>query len=320
MLDLSKFNAYADEIMNETKNSKKGSEANTIFLLSISVLPVSYVIIAASASSTVVIAVVGYIAWMVCRRRKRTLIWKKTFQDDSSPESTLDRNVKISQSVPDLAAECGSFSESRYDQARSIFKSLRQSTLPTVSPRHQNFNRQLSHKLDLSNIEFSVQSVKQKEQPKIGAIKPELYKQASIDSIKSEHAVCGKLHYSLKYDTDAELLIVTVIKALDLPPKDFSGTSDPYVKIYLLPDRKNKLQTKVHRKTLNPDFNESFTFSVPHIQLSARLLQFNVYDFDRFSRHDLIGTVVVRDIFQDGSKLNTETFFVRDILSSHQVC
>lgn len=43
---------------------------------------------------------------------------------------------------------------------------------------------------------------------------------------------------------------------------DVGGTSDPYIKLYLHPDKKKKLETKVHRKTLNPVFNESFVFKV----------------------------------------------------------
>lgn len=43
-----------------------------------------------------------------------------------------------------------------------------------------------------------------------------------------------------------------------------SGTSDPYVKVYLLPEKKKKFETKVHRKTLNPVFNETFIFKVQH--------------------------------------------------------
>lgn len=42
-----------------------------------------------------------------------------------------------------------------------------------------------------------------------------------------------------------EQLVVKILKALDLPAKDANGFSDPYVKIYLLPDRKKKFQTKV---------------------------------------------------------------------------
>lgn len=43
---------------------------------------------------------------------------------------------------------------------------------------------------------------------------------------------------------------------------DSGGTSDPYVKVHLLPDKKKKFDTKVHKKTLNPVFNESFVFKV----------------------------------------------------------
>lgn len=43
---------------------------------------------------------------------------------------------------------------------------------------------------------------------------------------------------------------------------DVGGSSDPYVKLYLLPDKKKKFETKIHRKTLEPNFNETFTFKV----------------------------------------------------------
>lgn len=55
---------------------------------------------------------------------------------------------------------------------------------------------------------------------------------------------------------------MTVIQAEELPALDMGGTSDPYVKVYLLPDKKKKFETKVHRKTLNPVFNEIFVFKV----------------------------------------------------------
>lgn len=55
---------------------------------------------------------------------------------------------------------------------------------------------------------------------------------------------------------------VGVIQAADLIGMDMSGTSDPYVKVFILPDKKKKYETKVHRKTLNPVFNETFVFKV----------------------------------------------------------
>ncbi|KAI5739403.1 hypothetical protein M8J77_018885 [Diaphorina citri] len=109
-----------------------------------------------------------------------------------------------------------------------------------------------------------------------------------------------------------------ILEAHDLPIKDVTGSSDPYVKVYLLPDRKKKFQTKVHRKNLNPVFNETFIFNVSYEDLRRRYLQFSVYDFDRFSRHDLIGQVVVKGIL-DMTDLRQEIEFTMNILSTHQV-
>ena len=58
-----------------------------------------------------------------------------------------------------------------------------------------------------------------------------------------------------------------VIEACDLPPTDWStGLTDPFVKIYLLPDKKPKYETKVHRKNLNPKFDQTFIFkNLPYV-------------------------------------------------------
>jgi len=76
-------------------------------------------------------------------------------------------------------------------------------------------------------------------------------------------------YIKLEYDFNANNLSVTVIQAEDLPALDMGGTSDPYVKLYLLPDKKKKFETKVHRKTLNPVFNETFVFKVRKLKLSG---------------------------------------------------
>lgn len=49
---------------------------------------------------------------------------------------------------------------------------------------------------------------------------------------------------------------------------------------------------------MNPIFNETFQFSVPLAELAQRKLHFSVYDFDRFSRHDLIGQVVLDNLLE----------------------
>ncbi|XP_076231389.1 synaptotagmin 1 isoform X2 [Calliopsis andreniformis] len=111
---------------------------------------------------------------------------------------------------------------------------------------------------------------------------------------KQSEVKLGKLQYKLEYDFNTNALAVTVIRAEELPALDMGGTSDPYVKVYLLPDKKKKFETKVHRKTLNPVFNETFTFKgVPYADAMNKTLVFAIFDFDRFSKHDQIGEVKV---------------------------
>lgn len=70
----------------------------------------------------------------------------------------------------------------------------------------------------------------------------------------------GRIQFSIGYSFQNTTLTVKVLRGQELPAKDFSGTSDPFVKIYLLPDKKHKLETKVKRKNLNPHWNETFLF------------------------------------------------------------
>ncbi|VDP73678.1 unnamed protein product [Echinostoma caproni] len=77
---------------------------------------------------------------------------------------------------------------------------------------------------------------------------------------EKEKVYAGKLRFSLDYDFQKGELTVGVLEAADLPAMDMCGTSDPYVKLFLLPDKKKKFETKVHRKILNPVFNETFVF------------------------------------------------------------
>lgn len=64
-------------------------------------------------------------------------------------------------------------------------------------------------------------------------------------------------------------LTVGILQAADLMSMDSGGTSDPYVKVLLLPDKKKKYDTKVHKKTLNPVFNETFVFKVRSVSLCS---------------------------------------------------
>nr|XP_022292304.1 synaptotagmin-1-like isoform X4 [Crassostrea virginica] len=140
-------------------------------------------------------------------------------------------------------------------------------------------------------LEFALK--KENIQPDLEELEVNMEQDDDNESTKSEVKL-GKLQFQLDYDFTKNELTVGVIQAADLPGMDMSGTSDPYVKVYLLPDKKKKFETKVHRKTLNPVFNETFTFkNVPYAEVGGKTLVFAIYDFDRFSKHDQIGQVKI---------------------------
>jgi len=105
----------------------------------------------------------------------------------------------------------------------------------------------------------------------------------------------GKLFFTIKYSFEKTALIVTVNKCTNLPAKDSANnTSDPYVKLQLLPEKQHKVKTRVLRRTLNPVYDEDFTFyGVNFNQLPILTLHFVVLSFDRYSRDDVIGEVML---------------------------
>ncbi|XP_071763461.1 synaptotagmin-A-like isoform X2 [Centroberyx gerrardi] len=110
---------------------------------------------------------------------------------------------------------------------------------------------------------------------------------------EKEQEKLGKLEFSLDYNFTDSQLIVGILQAQDLAAMDMGGTSDPYVKVFLLPDKKKKYETKVQRKNLCPVFNETFIFKIPYAELGGKTLVLQVFDFDRFSKHDMIGEIKI---------------------------
>lgn len=137
---------------------------------------------------------------------------------------------------------------------------------------------------DLKNIQILGQQYKEKVQPESEqlAANMELNEETGDkDDAKKDEDKLGRLQFRLDYDFNNTNLAVGVLQAEELPGMDMCGTSDPYVKVYLMPDKKKKFETKVHRKTLNPVFNETFSFKVPYAEVTTKTLVFAVYDFDR---------------------------------------
>uniref|UniRef100_A0A3Q3LG57 C2 domain-containing protein n=2 Tax=Mastacembelus armatus TaxID=205130 RepID=A0A3Q3LG57_9TELE len=72
---------------------------------------------------------------------------------------------------------------------------------------------------------------------------------------------------------------------------DANGYSDPYVKICLKPDmgKKGKCKTQIKKRTLNPEFNEEFSYDIKHSELAKKTLDISVWDYDIGKANDYIG-------------------------------
>ncbi|XP_063356542.1 protein piccolo isoform X9 [Pelmatolapia mariae] len=119
------------------------------------------------------------------------------------------------------------------------------------------------------------------------------------------HPVSGEIQLQIHYDKQLGNLIVHVLQARNLAPRDNNGYSDPFVKVYLLPGRgqvmvvqnasaENKRKTKHAGKTINPEWNQTVIYKNIHLeQLKKKTLEVSVWDYDKGSSNDFLGEVLI---------------------------
>ncbi|KER28258.1 hypothetical protein T265_04860 [Opisthorchis viverrini] len=100
-----------------------------------------------------------------------------------------------------------------------------------------------------------------------------------------------KLHRGLRFLEERRQLCVEVIRCSDLASMDPNGLSDPFVKLYLRPDKakKTKQKTQIKKATLFPEFHEQFFYDMHPSDAAHKTLEITVWDFDRGPSNDFIG-------------------------------
>ncbi|KAM4736211.1 regulating synaptic membrane exocytosis protein 2 isoform 20-T20 [Anableps anableps] len=108
----------------------------------------------------------------------------------------------------------------------------------------------------------------------------------------------GQLSVKLWYDKVGHQLIVTILGAKDLPPREDGWPRNPYVKIYFLPDRsdKSKRRTKTVKKSLEPKWNQTFMYSPVHRrEFRERMLEITLWDQARVREEEseFLGEILI---------------------------
>ncbi|XP_071513243.1 extended synaptotagmin-2-B isoform X7 [Panulirus ornatus] len=87
----------------------------------------------------------------------------------------------------------------------------------------------------------------------------------------------GRIELTVKYGPRNNL--VTVVHQIkNLPVEEDGELPDPYVKLYLLPDRSkdSKRKTDVIKDSCNPKYDERFEYAIPSNELTQRTLEVNI--------------------------------------------
>nr|XP_018902831.1 PREDICTED: extended synaptotagmin-2 [Bemisia tabaci] len=107
----------------------------------------------------------------------------------------------------------------------------------------------------------------------------------------------GRIYITLRYSVQRQRLIVVIHKIANLPKKDPSNIPDPYVKLYLLPERskETKRKTETIKDDCNPIYEESFEYTVSQGVLSSKQLEVTVVNQHNWysAGSPVIGQVII---------------------------
>ncbi|XP_077077878.1 extended synaptotagmin-2 isoform X2 [Siphateles boraxobius] len=124
-------------------------------------------------------------------------------------------------------------------------------------------------------------------------------------------APLGEIWLTIRHSPQRNKLIVVVHSCRNLISSSESG-SDPYVRLYLLPDkrRSGRRKTNTMKKTVNPIYDQTFEFSVSIVELHRRVLDVAVKNGGGIlSKHrGLLGKVLVDLTSEEISKSSTQWY------------
>ncbi|NXQ40896.1 SYTL3 protein, partial [Catharus fuscescens] len=108
--------------------------------------------------------------------------------------------------------------------------------------------------------------------------------------------ITGEIEFALKYNFRVCILEVCIKGCKNLAyGEEKKKKCNPYVKVYLLPDKcpQSKRKTAVKKSTVDPEFDETLKYKIEYSQLRSRQLQISVWHAGAFKYRVFLGEVVV---------------------------
>ncbi|NWV83617.1 SYTL3 protein, partial [Dasyornis broadbenti] len=108
--------------------------------------------------------------------------------------------------------------------------------------------------------------------------------------------ITGEIEFALKYNFRSCILEVCIKGCKNLAyGEEKKKKCNPYVKVYLLPDKSpwSKRKTAVKRSTVDPEFDETLKYKIEYSQLRSRQLQISVWHAGALKYRVFLGEVVI---------------------------
>ncbi|XP_010222984.1 PREDICTED: synaptotagmin-like protein 3 [Tinamus guttatus] len=108
--------------------------------------------------------------------------------------------------------------------------------------------------------------------------------------------VAGEIEFAIRYIFKACVLEISIRGCKNLAyGEEKKRKCNPYVKVYLLPDKspRSKRKTAVKKSTVDPEFHETLQYKVEYSQLGGRQLQISVWHAGALKNRVFLGEVVV---------------------------
>ncbi|XP_032900459.1 extended synaptotagmin-2 isoform X1 [Amblyraja radiata] len=130
----------------------------------------------------------------------------------------------------------------------------------------------------------------------------------------------GQIQLTVRHSSQRNKLIVVVHACRNLIAFSEDG-SDPYVRLYLLPDKKRsgRRKTSVLKRQLNPVFDETFEFAVSPTEVPKRTLDVAVKNSGGFLSRDkgLLGKLLI-EMTEEVTKGSTQWYDLTEDGAKHQ--